>query len=136
MGVLFFSIGILSIMNGHIFAGIFILLVFCGSLAGVFFIVIHNKVVFEEEFLKIPLVYNFDRQPFSKDIIAYKGIVSVEYVSAQESDDDCKSRTGKRLPCIRFVSDSGYIYRLKLEYFSYKQALIIIEETRLRAGII
>lgn len=95
-----------------------------------------KKVVFKEEQLEIPMEYVQEGIPFSKTIIIYKDLKSVEFIEAQDVENDCVGSNGRKVPCIKFVDKEGVIYRMKVEFFSKSQAFKIINETKQRAGII
>ena len=130
----FISFAVVCFLNGqmmYIALGIGILAMFIACLVGTFFIAT-RKVVFQKDFLLFPLEYVMLGVPFSKNIVPYKELLSVDLLSEEQSDDDCVDGRGNKLACIQFLSTNGEKYRMKLEYFSKKQAVQIIEETKVR----
>lgn len=96
----------------------------------------NKRVVFMNEHLEIPMEYVQEGIPFSKTIIPYKNLKSVEFIEMQDVDNDCVGSNGRKVPCIKFVDKEGEIYRMKVEFFSESQAFRIIDETKHRAEIV
>lgn len=96
----------------------------------------NKRVVFIDDYLEIPMEYVQEGVPFSKTIVPYKNLKSVEFIEVQDMENDCVGSNGRKVPCIKFVDKEGEIYRMKVEFFSENQAVRIIDETKRRAGIV
>lgn len=96
----------------------------------------NKRVVFMDDHLEIPMEYVQEGVPFSKTIIPYKNLESVELIEVQDVDNDCVGSNGRKVPCIKFVDKEGEIYRMKVEFFSENQAFRIINETKQRADMV
>jgi len=126
---------VIFFIESKIFPGI-IALVFLLFMGLVWQQFIRNKrVVFMDEHLEIPMEYVQQGVPFSKTIILYKDLKSVEFIEVQDVENDCVGSNGRKVPCIKFVDKEGEIYRIKVELFSERQAFRIIDETKQRADI-
>lgn len=131
---IFITLSVFCFIYSYIVMGIVLLLVLFLSIAGV----IHmagQKVVFYEEYLQIPKTYVMLNVPFSKTIIPYNEIASIEYIEPRNSGSDCVDHNGKKTGCIKFTDKLNNIYRMKTEYFSKKQIQLIIEEANFRANL-
>lgn len=95
----------------------------------------NKKVVFYNNYFVIPKEYVTRDVPFSKTVIKYDGLTSISYLMPCQVDDDCTGLHGGKVPCIKFIDNNGEVYRMKVENFSEKQALAIIDEVKCRAGI-
>lgn len=95
----------------------------------------NKKVVFYNDYFVIPEEYVTKDMPFSKTDIKYAGLTSISYLMLDQVDDDCTGLHGGKVPCIKFIDNNGEVYRMKVENFSEKQALAIIDEVKCRARI-
>ena len=119
----FFAVGILAI---------FALFLVWGAIG----IILSNKqVAFYNDHFEIPKEYVTKDKLFSKTMIKYAGLKSVSYLMPDQVDDDCTGLHGGKVPCIKFTDDRGEVYRMKVEYFSEKQALAIIDQVKRYASI-
>lgn len=95
----------------------------------------NKKVVFYNNYFVIPKEYVTKDRPFSKTVIKYAGLTSISYLMPDQADDDCTGLHGGKVPCIKFIDNNGEVYRMKVENFSEKQILSIIDEVKRHAGI-
>ena len=82
------------------------------------------------DYFEIPKEHVTKDKLFSKTMIKYAGLKSVSYLMPDQVDDDCTGSHGSKVPCIKFTDDKGEVYRMKVEYFSEKQALEIIDQVK------
>lgn len=130
------GISVLLFIEDKILQGCLLIMSLLSIALGYLQFIHSKKVVFKEEQLEIPIEYVQEGIPFSKTIIIYKDLKSVEFIEAQDVENDCVGSNGRKVPCIKFVDKEGGIYRMKVEFFSENQAFRIINETKQRAGII
>ena len=95
----------------------------------------NKKVVFYNDYFVIPKEYVIKDMPFSKTFIKYDGLASISYLMPDQVDDDCTGLHGGKVPCVKFIDNNGEVYRMKVENFSEKQILSIIDEVKRHAGI-
>ena len=94
-------------------------------------IVLSNKqVVFYNDYFEIPKEHVTKDKLFSKTMIRYAGLTSISYLMPDQVDDDCIGSHGGKVPCIKMTDDQGEVYRMKVEYFSEKQVLAIIDQIK------
>lgn len=134
--VIFGALTIFAVIHNIISVGILAIVALIISWMGIGMILSGKQVAFYADQMEIPKEYVTKDKLFSDTSVKYEDIKSVEYIGANEVEDDCTGTHGGKVSCIQFTDKEGKIYRMKTEYFSDKQVAFIIKETKLRAGIV
>lgn len=133
--VFFLGAAIISFISSVFWVGIFAIIFMLITWMCIGMILSNKQVVFYVDYMEIPKEYISRDKLFSKTKVSYETLKKVEFLLANETENDCTGTNGGKVACIKFVDKDGEIYRMKVEYFSDKQVDAIINEVKRRAEI-